>query len=307
MSKEKLYPMTFEDNYHVAIWGGKKMGETFGRENIPEGCAESWEISGHESGVSIVKNGVFKGRGLDDLTLEYGEALLGSKAKGLTKFPLLFKILDAADKLSVQVHPNEKTSLVTGGEPKSEVWYLLSGKGPLCVGLKEGVDEAQLERSIKDNTIADLLVEQKVSPNELIYIPGGITHAIIADALIYEVQQSSNTTYRLYDWGRVDKNGKARELHLDKGLKSVDYNLPVPKVAKEVVSPFFTLREKDVFGEVIFAPNEESFTVIFVKSGEGELVYDGGTILLPHGQSVLIPATTGVKIVGNMKLLVTTL
>ncbi len=307
MSREKLYPMVFEDNYHVAIWGGNKMGETFKRTGIPEGCAESWEISGHESGVSIVKNGVFKGRGLDELTEQYGEELLGSKAMGLKKFPLLFKLLDAADKLSVQVHPNERTALVTGGEPKSEVWYLLSGRGPLCVGLKDGVDEEQLENAINDNTVADLLVEQKVSPNELIYIPGGITHAIIADALIYEVQQSSNTTYRLYDWGRVDKNGKPRELHLEKGLKSVDYNLPVPKVAKEVVSPFFTLREMDVPGEAVFQSNVESFTVIFVKSGDGELVYDGGTIALPHGQSVLIPANTGVKVTGTMKLLVTTL
>ncbi len=310
MRRIPLYPLIFEDNYHSAIWGGERIAKVFNRRNTPPLCAESWEISAHEASPSVVKNGDLRGRTLDSLTREYGLSLLGMKAPDSGKFPLLFKILDAQSRFSVQVHPSEKSAPLTGGEPKTEVWYVLGCDAPyaeIYAGFKPGVSVPDIHKAIENKCFEDLIIAHDVHEGEVIYIPGGLIHTSKGDALIYEVQQSSNTSYRFYDWDRTDADGKPRKLHIEECLKTVDFNLPPPRVRKEVRSPYFTLKPVDICGEIDFSANPESFIALFVANGSGGLFYDGGKISLSAGTSVLIPANIPVKVRGEARLLVTTL
>ena len=195
----ELYPLTFRANLHTALWG-----------------TESWEISGHRSSPSVVAEGPLAGRALDVLAAEYGSRLTGTKAPVAGVFPLLFKVIDAQRRLSVQVHPNEATRALTGGEPKTEMWYVLGGKGPIFAGLRPGTTPACIEEDVHTGRFEDALVRHDAREGLTLFIPGGLVHAIGEDVCVYEVQQSSNTTYRLYDWGRVGANGKPRPLHNDR-------------------------------------------------------------------------------------------
>ena len=191
MADIPLYPLTFNANIHTALWG-----------------AESWEISGHASSPSTVAEGPLAGCTLEELAAQYGRALMGAKAPSETVFPLLFKVIDAKQRLSVQVHPNEETRALTGGEPKTEMWRVLGGKGPIFAGLKPGTTPAVVEENVRTGRFEETLVRHDAREGLTLFIPGGLVHAIGEDVLIYEVQQSSNTTYRLYDWGRVGADGK---------------------------------------------------------------------------------------------------
>lgn len=272
---EKLYPLTFNANVHTALWG-----------------CESWEISGHESSPSVVAEGPLAGKTLEELTALYGAELLGTKVADTTKFPLLFKVIDAKDRLSVQVHPNEQTQVLTGGEPKTEMWRVLGGKGPIFAGLRPGTTPARVEDDVKTGRFEETLVRHDARPGLTLFIPGGLVHAIGEDVLIYEVQQSSNTTYRLYDWRRVGKDGKARPLHIEASLQSIDFNLPVPESKTEIQCPFFHFRPIEVTGKLEIAANPESFTALFFEATR---------------TSVLVPANCAASFDYTGTVLVTTL
>lgn len=270
-----LYPLTFRPNLHTALWG-----------------TESWEISGHRSSPSVVAEGPLAGRALDALAAEYGFALTGAKAPVEGVFPLLFKVIDAQRRLSVQVHPNEATRALTGGEPKTEMWHVLGGKGPIFAGLKLGTTPACIEEDVHTGHFENALVRHDACEGLTLFIPGGLVHAIGEDVCVYEVQQSSNTTYRLYDWGRVGADGKPRPLHVDASLKSIDFNLPPPEPRTDVVCPFFTFRAVEAAGEVEVAANPETFTALF---------------FVRERRSVLVPANCAATIPYKGKVLVTTL
>ena len=208
---ERFYPLTFAENRHNALWG-----------------SEAWEISGHPSSPSVVAEGAFAGRTLDDIAAEFGRAFMGERAPSATSFPLLFKVIDARSRLSVQVHPSEATQPLTGGEPKTEMWRVISGSGPIFAGLKPGTTSETVAENVQSGRFEESLVRHQARPGLTLFIPGGLVHAIGEDVVLYEVQQSSNTTFRLYDWGRVDANGKPRELHVASALKAIDYTLPTP-------------------------------------------------------------------------------
>lgn len=272
---EKLYPLTFMPNLHTALWG-----------------VESWEISGHHSSPSLVAEGPLAGRTLEELAVSYGAALTGTKAPDASRFPLLFKVIDAHRRLSVQVHPNERTSRVTGGEPKTEMWHVLGGHGPIFAGLKDGTTRADVEEDVRTGRFADTLSCHPAVAGQTLFIPGGLVHAIGEDVLVYEVQQSSNTTYRLYDWGRVDADGKPRPLHVAESLESIDFTLPEPEPRTEVACPFFSFRPLMCDGTLEVPPNAETFTALF---------------LVDERKSILVPASCAARIGCEGKVLVTTL
>lgn len=192
----------------------------------------------------------------------------------------------------MQVHPNEATRALTGGEPKTEMWYVLGGKGPIFAGLRPGTTPACIEEDVHTGCFEDALVRHDAREGLTLFIPGGLVHAIGEDVCVYEVQQSSNTTYRLYDWGRVGANGKPRPLHVDASLKSIDFNLPPPAPRADVVCPFFHFRAIEAEGAVEVAANAETFTALF---------------FVRERRSVLVPANCAATIPYNGKVLVTTL
>ena len=204
------YPLTFLPNLHPALWG-----------------AESWEISAHPAGPSVIATGALKGKTLSET---------------MPDFPLLVKVIDAKTRLSVQVHPNEETRKVTGGDPKTEMWVMLED-GFIYAGLKPGVSAADVASAVKSGAFENLLVRHDAKKGECFFIPGGLVHAIGDNAKIYEVQQSSDTTFRLYDWNRVGKDGKPRELHVEKSCQAIDYTLSAPRPCDEIRCPFFRFRK----------------------------------------------------------------
>ena len=248
--------MMFEKSVHAALWG-----------------IESWEISAHMSDPGEIADGEEKGRRLNEI---------------YPKFPLLFKVIDAKTRLSVQVHPNEETCKVTGGEPKTEMWCALSD-GPIYTGLREGTTAADVEAAVKSGRFENLLVRHEAKFGDVFFIPGGLVHAIGDGVKLYEVQQSSNTTFRLYDWGRVGADGQPRELHIEKGLQAIDYSLPVPVPCKSLDTPFFKFSQEHVLGASILSTRADEFLALYTAKGEidldGKRVMERTSVLLPPGST----------------------
>jgi mannose-6-phosphate isomerase len=316
-------PLTFKPVYKDYIWGGDRLSKKFHRTGTPTPCAESWEISAHPDGTSIVSQGKYAGRSLPDLASEFGVALIGTKTPDPTRFPLLFKLIDARDKLSVQVHPNNANAALTHGEPKTEMWYVLDRVqgSSLYAGLREGATPELLRAALVDGTADKCLTEVQVNPGDAIFIPGGLVHAIGDGCLIYEVQQNSNTTYRLYDWNRVGADGKPRPLHIEESFKTIDWNngegnarmregakVQIPGYKSLVCCAFFQVGKLALEGNTSIAHDGTTFTALFVENGNISVEAGGETVQLVKGMSCLIPAAAQkFSLTGNASLLITTL
>ena len=299
-------------NYKTALWGGERIGKIYSRDNTPVPCSESWEVSGHFSSPSVIANGSMSGMDLCSLVKEYGRAIVGTRSPSEDSFPLLVKLIDAKKRLSVQVHPNEKTAEITNGDPKTEMWRVLedsSIEGPVSIyaGLNKGVDAEDIEKAIESGKFEDVIVEHKALPGDTFFIRGGLVHAIGDNALIYEVQQSSDTTYRLYDWGRVGANGKPRKLHIKESVQSIDYSLDIPQKTNEVSCEFFNFKAVDLNGDIPIDTKGESFTVLFIASGEAEIKWESEKVELKKGMSVLVPACVSAILSGRAECFITTL
>jgi len=251
----------FRRSVHEALWG-----------------TESWEVSSFASDPSVIARGASAGKSLHELYPD---------------FPLLVKVIDAHTRLSVQVHPNDVTCRVTGGDPKTEMWCALSD-GPIYAGLREGTTVSDVEKAVRSGRFEELLVRHEAHFGDVFYIPGGLVHAIGDGVKIYEVQQSSDTTFRLYDWGRVDADGRPRELHIEKGLKAIDYSLPPPTACRRLETPYFSFSQTDVRGELPVAVGAKELLVLFFARGsvkmDGELFAEGTSVLLPPGASATLAA-----------------
>ncbi|MDD4017626.1 MAG: class I mannose-6-phosphate isomerase [Kiritimatiellae bacterium] len=299
--------LVFTPVYKDYLWGGHRIPETYGRVGAPSVCAESWEISAHAGGMSVVADGFFAGRRLDDLAATFGAALTGTLTPVPGRFPLLFKLIDAHDRLSVQVHPNSASAASTRGEPKTEMWYVL-GHAPgatLFAGFTKGVTPDSLRAALANQAVEPQLARLPVETGQALFIPGGLVHAIGEGCLIYEVQQNSNTTYRLFDWGRAGSDGKPRPLHIGEAFKTIDWSLPSPHMVtpsesgrdsgarwSAVVScPFFTLRKLDLAAPHKVAMDGTTFHALFVSAGRVNVATDGGSVALNAGSSALIPAS----------------
>ncbi|MBR4171432.1 MAG: class I mannose-6-phosphate isomerase [Kiritimatiellae bacterium] len=299
-------PLVFNPVYCKNIWGGCLIAAMPRRSFVPSPCGESWELSAHPAGTTSVRIGAFKGALLSQLTETFGASLIGTSASSPTRFPLLFKIIDAMDRLSVQVHPNDANASLTKGEPKSEMWYVLDTAPDACVyaGLKPGTDAQMFAAAIRDGTAADRMFRLPVRRGDALYIPGGLVHAIGPGCLIYEVQQSSNTTYRLFDWNRVDASGEPRELHVEKGLLSIDWMLPPPSLRRAVPlaregrnawgdvlkTPYFHLRQVRVREQEKIPLDGTTFHALFTLRGGAKITCGGVTVELAANSSCLVPA-----------------
>ncbi|MFO7936849.1 MAG: type I phosphomannose isomerase catalytic subunit [Kiritimatiellia bacterium] len=295
-------PLVFKPVYKNYLWGGTGIAELYRRYNTPAVCAESWEISAHPDGISVVAEGSFKGRRLDELVKEFSTALIGTKAPQNDRFPLLCKIIDAKRRLSVQVHPNNGNAELTNGQPKTEMWYVLGCDegASLFAGLKNGASPESVRKALNDGGVAQQLVELKIAPGQALFIPGGLIHAIGDGCMIYEVQQNSNTTYRMFDWNRTDAHGNARELHIEQSLKTIDWKLPVPEMIEpqkgndgfhDIVScEFFTMRKLDFEEKKELEPDGSSFICLFAIKGDCRVEIGEHSIGLKNGSSALIPA-----------------
>lgn len=311
-------PIFLEPEFKDYIWGGQKLKKIFNKKVKNEECtAESWEISTNENGESIIKNGKYIGKTLTELFNEESskKEIFGTKCLDLEKFPILIKFIDANQSLSVQVHPdNEYAKKHENSYGKTEMWYILDcepGAQIIC-GVKKGVTKEKLKECINSEKIAECLNYVNVEKGDAIYIPSGTIHALLGKTLVAEVQQNSNVTYRVYDWGRVGKDGKPRELHVQKALdvictdrtpqiRKIENNCSKVNVAK---SEFFTtnkLHVQDQFAEEI---SEESFIALNVIEGKGTLKVANQNYEIKKGDSFLVPANAKkYELLGNMELL----
>jgi mannose-6-phosphate isomerase len=293
-----MYPIRFEPIYQDYVWGGNRISETFNRDTMKKHVAESWEMSDREDAMSVVMNGSLKGKTIHQLVMEMGEDLLGMGQKW-DRFPLLLKIIDAKENLSIQVHPDELTAPGLGGEPKTETWVILE-EGSVYAGLKKDVTEKELRKAIKENRAEELIEKLDLKRGDVVYIPAGRVHAICGGCLIYEVQQNSNTTYRLYDWGRT-----GRELHLKEGLASIHWNdQGHAKIAPKhlssdfshqlvtlIASPYFIVERIDIFNKHHLGPIPKSFQIFFCLQGKGSIIVDSYREPFEPGMTYLVPAS----------------
>ncbi len=222
-----MYPLRFEPLFKQYVWGGRRLGSELNKPIGSEGIyAESWEVADHAAGQSVVCEGPLAGKSLGDLVAEHGPALLG-RHHPVHRFPLLFKFLDAHQALSVQVHPDDQGGALLNPPDlgKTEAWVVLSASpgSHLYAGLAEGVDRPALRRLVDQQTTEQGLHKVFVKPGDCIFLPAGTVHAIGPGLMIAEIQQSSNATFRLFDWNRVETNGQARELHIDQGMDAIDF------------------------------------------------------------------------------------
>ena len=242
------YPLLFKPILKDYIWGGRNL-ENLGRELPKSGnVAESWEISGHKDGMSYVINGIYAGIALQDVLEQLGEDLVGSNSKWAIKrkiFPLLVKLLDANQRLSIQVHPNDEYARQHEGNElgKSEMWVVLDAKPDAAIvhGLSEQLTPQMLVKAITNGTLEKYLNKLPIKAGDFICVPAGSLHTILGGAVIAEIQQNSNTTYRVYDWNRVDENGQSRTLNIEKALDVINFDqvgctLPAPQLVEKHVS-----------------------------------------------------------------------
>ena len=298
--------MSFTPLYMERVWGGRGLELKLGR-TLPEGkvIGESWELVDREGEQSIVAEGTHKGKTIREL-LEGGAAdILGPGREGSQPFPILIKWLDCQDRLSLQVHPPAAIAPILGGEPKTENWYIADcdEDASLIVGLKQGVTREQFTQALKDNKVAACVHRFPVKPGDSILVESGRMHAIDAGNLILEIQQNSDTTYRVYDWGRVGLDGAPRQLHLEESLQSIDFDDYEPETLK-IVPGAQTLADCKEFrirrfelkpgDEALELPAGESARLIHILSGALTDLTSG--LRLTKGNNYLQAYVTGASL-----------
>lgn len=294
-----MYPIKFENLYYERIWGGKDL-EKF-RDNVPKGViGESWDIACHKNGTGKVENGELKGKTFDEIIQLYGEKLLG-KEIGINEFPLLIKLITAQDKLSVQVHPNDEyANRVEKDSGKTEAWYVVDAEegATLIVGTKD-CDKETFKKAIDKGDLDRYLNKISVKRGDFFYVQSGLVHAICEGVLIAEIQQNSDTTYRVYDYNR------GREIHVEKALEVIDFSLKGENsngmlVQKEgydktylCLGEYFTIQKYKINTAVKEKSDEERFYLFTCVEGNGVIKYSHGEERILMGDSIFIPATLG--------------
>lgn len=299
----KLFP-AFKDN----LWGGTKLRDVYGKQCDYDIIAESWELSAHPAGPSVVASGKHKGLNFREYLDVIGKEALGWKCSPLQKFPILIKFIDARENLSVQVHPGDDYAMQNENEyGKNEMWYVCEAEpgAGLYVGFNRDVTAEEIERRIQDNTIMEVLNYFPTKAGDVFFIPAGTVHAIGAGNLICEIQQSSNTTYRLYDYDRKDKYGNTRELHVRKALDVLNFHKYVPKVPEATEEQsglgssvlcrckYFETILHEADGTTEIPVDESKFRSLVCIRGKGTVNLNGTTMPLAAGESIFIPAQSG--------------
>ncbi len=307
---EKLYPLKFENIFKTLVWGGEKIAPFKGVETDQHNIGESWELSGVKGNESVVAEGALKGRNIAELAELYKGELLGEKVYAATgaEFPLLIKFIDACQDLSIQVHPDDALAAVrhNGSKGKTEMWYVVQADdhAHLMSGLTEKITPEEYAAKVEDNTITDVLHDYNVKADDVFFLPAGRIHSIGAGCFIAEIQQTSDITYRIYDFGRTGLDGKPRELHTEQSKAAIDYSvLPDYKTDYKYVKgeecelvecEYFKTSLYDIDAEVSKDMSGlDSFMIVICVGGSGLLRdNEGNEISLRQGETVLLPATT---------------
>lgn len=304
----KLYPFLFEPNLHPVVWGGTQLRPFKGLTPSEEPIGESWEVSAVPSSTSIISNGEWKGRDLISVINEQPEAILGKAVneKYQGKLPLLVKFIDAKRDLSIQVHPNDEMAMREHGKMgKSEMWYVIKADegAHLYAGFKQEITAEEYQQRIADGTITDVLADHKVKAGDVFYLPAGRAHAICGGILLAEVQQSSDVTYRIFDYNRPGMDGKPRELHTELAAKALDYHVidnyrtdyteTSNKAVQIIDSPYFSVRVIEVSKQFHRDLRKyDSFIITMCIEGDCKIRVrsTGEEVLLKQGNSTLVPA-----------------
>ena len=258
-----LYPLTFQPIFKERVWGGREIERLY-EKKLPRGkpIGESWEISDRPGDAGVIANGPFAGKTLRWLMENHAEEIIGG-AKPATegRFPVLCKILDAREKLSLQVHPPAGKAKELGGEPKTEMWFVADAApgATLFVGLKRGVMRAEFEQKIADGSVADCFHRVPVRAGDAMFLPSGRVHAIGAGLVIFEIQQNSDTTYRVFDWNRAGLDGKPRELHVAQSLTSIDFGDFEPQLVPAVYRQAAGFKFRQLVEDPLFVVQEMVF------------------------------------------------
>jgi len=318
MESIKLYPLQFEPILKERIWGGTKLKTFLNKPIISNITGESWEISTVENDVSVVVNGSLKGKSLIELINEFPEAVLGTKvyAQFGKQFPLLFKYLDAREDLSIQLHPNDELAKKRHNSfGKTEMWYVMQADtdARLILGFKEKSSPEEYVKNLNNKTLLTILDTKKVKQGDVFMLDTGTIHAIGAGTLIAEIQQTSDITYRVYDFDRVDANGNKRELHIDLALEALNYEKiqaqrfysKIENVSNEVVNcKYFTTNFIPLYGKTEIHKNQNSFTVYMCVDGDFQLTVDHESFTYKKGDTLLIPAAlTDFQLSGKASIL----
>jgi len=299
-----LYPLQFEPILKERIWGGTKLKSELHKPITSDITGESWELSAVDGDVSIVANGVLKGQPLTNLIASHPDELLGRAVhKRFGKqFPLLFKYLDAREDLSIQVHPNDALAKERHNSfGKTEMWYVMQAdeNARIIVGFEKDSDKEAYLKSIADKTVLDLLHKVKAKKGDVFFLETGTVHAIGAGLVIAEIQQTSDITYRIYDFDRKDANGNTRELHVDLALDAINFNATDTQKTYDrkvnqsnvmVDCPYFTTLLIPLDGSKKVQKNGDSFTVYMCTEGSFKITIEGVTYTYSKGDTVLVPA-----------------
>lgn len=306
----------FEPVYKDYLWGGNRLRNEFNKNTPYDITAESWEISANKNGKSIIKNGKYKGLDLEELfqKKDLRKAIFGIKCENLEEFPLLIKFIDANKNLSVQVHPDDYyAQKYEKSSGKTEMWYIMDCKeqAQIICGVKEGIEKKELENLIKNGKTKECLNYINIQKGDSILIRPGTLHAIMEDTLICEIQQNADLTYRVYDWDRVDKNGKPRELHIDKALDVINIDNQTNKESlldienqSLVDCSYFKVDKVKIDKSYIAEANINTFIAVNVVDGNGKIVSNGKEYEIQKGNSFIIPSSLGkFEIIGNLTIL----
>jgi mannose-6-phosphate isomerase len=300
----KLYPLQFEPILKERIWGGEKLKTLLHKPITSNITGESWELSTVEGDVSIVANGEWKGKSLTEIINLFPDEILGTAvhARFENQFPLLFKYLDAREDLSIQVHPNDELAKKRHNSfGKTEMWYIMQAddNARIIVGFKENSNSDAYLENLKNKTLLSILDYVQVQSGDVFFLETGTVHAIGAGLVVAEIQQTSDITYRLYDFDRVDANGNTRELHVDLALEAINYNKVETKKSYTnksnqsntvVDCPYFTTNYIPLDGAISVSKSIESFTVYMCVEGSFEIEYNNSKTQYIKGDTVLIPA-----------------
>jgi len=303
--KFPLYPLKFTPILKEKVWGGNKLKTILGKNIVSQNVGESWEISGVEDNLSSVQNGSLKGKTITELIGNFQTDFLGKKVYETfgTQFPLLFKFIDAREVLSVQLHPGDELAKKRHNSfGKTEMWYIIQAdeNAELILGFNQKIDKKTFLNAIENNTINQILHKEKVRPGQAFYIAPGFIHAIGAGVLLAEIQQTSDVTYRIYDWNRPDVDGEMRELHLELAIDAIEFNYSksfrLDVVNEQLIqTPYFFVNKVNT-EKITFRNLKpiDSFVVYMCVWGQTQINCGDKSEVLKMGETVLIPAAVEV-------------
>jgi len=305
------YPVKMKPVFKDYIWGGDKLIREWGKECPYEIAAESWELSAHKNGQSIAADGTLAGMTLREVVEALGRTSLGTDCIGSDRFPVLIKLIDPRQKLSIQVHPDDGYALANEGDyGKTEMWYIAESgpDGSILCGFKQGITPEEYEEAIRNNTLPDIMNHIRVRKGDTFFIRPGTVHAICEDLIIAEIQQNSDVTYRVYDYGRKGPDGKGRPLHIEKALEVSDLRAsafdgrsaggyeetPFGTTRLLVSCRYFTVTEYTLLAETAeLVSGPESFSSILFLEGSGSIRFNGVETAFIKGDTFFIPADMG--------------